>query len=60
MRTSPCRRAALLVAVLTIVLALAGCGGGSDKASDDAGPKKDASGLIFMPSDSTAQATASA
>src|SRR5215208_2119245 len=37
---------------------LAACGGGSDKPSGDGGPQKDASGLIFTPSDSTGQAKA--
>jgi ABC-type transport system substrate-binding protein len=35
---------------------LAACGGGSDKGGDDAGAKKDASSLVFEPSDSTARA----
>src|SRR3954453_22762915 len=37
---------------------LAACGGGSDAPSADTGPKKDASGLVFTPSDSTGQAKA--
>src|SRR3954452_20739044 len=37
---------------------VAACGGGSDAPSGDTGPKKDASSLVFTPSDSTGQAKA--